>query len=360
MVWEAIATVLFGILAIVWGARLGKILVRRGAKANDLFPGNPGIVIVVLLLYVGLVAVAVGLPQWQGFPLEWRFYGLRVTWTIIRVMLLGVCGVCGAVSWRTARVQLWAVAIVGVLGMFLFFGVESYFVGPIYGSLRNDLRPNGIYRQTSNSSCAAAALATLLHDWQVTGVTEATVAKYAQTSRMGTSTPQVIEAARHFGFDGVELLSMSWEKLLRINRPGILSIWVNPEQRKDAHAIVLMAMDREMAIVADPAQGQFYTMSAGELDRVWRKEFVPIFKAGEMALSRDGAIKRLVDAGYKKSLREFQREMGVKVTGDVDVTTAVFLSGRVIRGFPDLDRGAFDRRQMRRMGCEDRPGRCVW
>jgi predicted double-glycine peptidase len=358
MVWEAIATILFGTLAFIWGGRLGRVMVHKGATANDLFKGNQAIVLLVLGLYLGLVALAVNLPQWSGFPLEWRAYGLRVTWTVIRVLLLGVCGLGAMVCWRTARVQVSMVAIVGVFGLILFTGVESYFLSPIYGSLRNDLRPNGIYRQTSNSSCAAAALATLLRDWQVPLVSESAIAKHAQTSRLGTTMPQVIAAAQKFGFDGMEL-KLTWDQLLRLNRPGILAVWGDPERQRDPHAMVLMAMDKTIAIVADPAAGHFFTYSIQEFDRLWRREFVPIFQTGEMDLAPDQVTARLKQQGYKQ-LRQFQQEMGLKITGKSDRATALYLSGRSNRDQPGLDLESFNDRQVQRMGCQRQPGLCPW
>jgi predicted double-glycine peptidase len=329
MVWEAIATILFGTLAFIWGGRLGQVMVRKGATANDLFKGNRAIVLLVLVLYLGLVVLAVNLPQWSGFPIEWRASGLRVTWTVIRILLLGVCGLGAMVCWQTARVQVWMVAIVGVFGLMVFTGVESYFLSPVYGSLRNDLRPNGIYRQTSNSSCAAAALATLLRDWQVPNVSESSVAKQAQTSRLGTTMPQVIAAAQKFGFDGVEL-KLTWDQLLRINRPGILAVWGDPGRRRDPHAMVLMAMDKTTAIVADPAVGRFLTYNEAQFNRLWRREFVPIFRQGELDL------------------------------GQGDRTKALYLTSQNQRKEPNLEIVAFNDRQVQRMGCQRQPEFCPW
>jgi predicted double-glycine peptidase len=337
MVWEAIATILFGTLAFIWGGRLGRIMVRNGATANDLFKGNQAIVLLVLVLYLVLLVIAVNLPQWPGFPLEWRASGLRVTWTVMRILLLGVCGLGAMVCWRTARVQVWMVAIVGILGIMLFTGVESYFLSPIYGSLRNDLRPNGIYRQTANSSCAAAALATLLRDWQVPNVSESSVAKYAQTSRLGTTMPQVIAAAQKFGFDGVEL-KLTWDQLLRINRPGILAVWGNPERRRDPHAMVLMAMDKTTAIVADPAVGRFFSYDVAQFNRLWRREFVPIFRQGELDVDQ---------ADGQRATRS-------------DRTKALYRSSQLPRDQPTLDIAAFNDRQVQRMGCQRQPGLCPW
>jgi hypothetical protein len=135
MVWEIIITLLLGTLCWMVGLRIGRAMLRRGATANDLFVGNKWIVTPVLVLYVGLVVLAVNLPQWQGLPLNWRVYGMQVSWTLIRVFLLGVCGVGYAICWKTARNQIGYLCIVAVLGLVCFVGVEGYFLAPIHGQL---------------------------------------------------------------------------------------------------------------------------------------------------------------------------------------------------------------------------------
>jgi predicted double-glycine peptidase len=364
MLLEFVATVLLGILGWRMGYRLGQWMLRRGATANDLFKGSKVLVVVVLLFYLGVLVVAVNLPQWQGLPLTWRVYGMQVSWTIVRVLLLGACGLGYAICQKTARHQLVYVTIVGVLGLVCFTVVEGYFIAPIHGQLTNHLKPNGIYRQTSDSSCAPAALATLLQRWQLPQATESEVARLAGTSRMGTSMPQILRAARSLGMDGREL-SPTWEQMRQMNRPGILSVWQFAGMRRLPHAVALMAMTADKAIVADPAIGKYIVWNRQEFKRVWRQEFLPIYRSGEAELSWADAQDYLQKLGYRdrdviSAVKRFQMESGLKTIGKLDEATVLMLTGKSLKQLPTLDERQFNQDVMRRMNCGDNPQRCPW
>jgi predicted double-glycine peptidase len=353
---ELLATVVFGFICWSIGMRLGRLMLRRGATANDLFKGNKLLVIVVLVLYVGLVSIAINLPQWQGLPVEWRLYGLQVSWTIIRVLLLGACGVGYVICRKTASNQVIYMFIVGLLGLVCFTAAEVFFVAPIYPQLSNNLKPNGIYRQTGDSSCAPAALATLLQRWQMTQATESEVARLAGTSRMGTSMPQVLNAARSLGFDGTEL-SPTWEQLRQINRPGILGVWQIVGLRKLPHAVALMAMNNDRAIIADPARGKYVQLDRQELARIWRGEYLPIYRPGDDRMTVSTATEYLKKRGYA-NVRSFQEEMGLNPTGKLDAQTVLMLNGKLTK--PTLDETTFNREIMTKMQCLDNPQACPW
>ncbi|NEQ25564.1 MAG: hypothetical protein F6K28_42190, partial [Microcoleus sp. SIO2G3] len=139
MIWEIVLTVLLGSLLLRLGLRLGRLLVRRGVRANDLFKNKPIVSIAFLAGYIGLTLLALHVPQMQVFPLEWRFYGMRITWTLMRVLLLGACGVAISISWYTARRQLVAVLLLGIIGLSGFTAAEAYFLAPIAPFLNDDL-----------------------------------------------------------------------------------------------------------------------------------------------------------------------------------------------------------------------------
>jgi predicted double-glycine peptidase len=364
MLVEFVATVLLGILCWQMGHRLGQWMLRRGATANDLFKGSKVLVVVVLLFYLGVLVVAVNLPQWQGLPLAWRVYGMQVSWTIVRVLLLGACGLGYAICRKTARNQLVYVAIVGVLGLVCFTVAEGFFIAPIHGQLTNHLKPNGVYRQSSDSSCAPAALATLLYRWNLPQATESTVARLAGTSRMGTSMPQILRAARSFGMDGQEM-SPTWEQIRQINRPGILSIWQISGLRRLPHAVALMAMTADKAIVADPASGKYIVWNRQEFNRVWRQEFLPIYRSGEADLSWTQAQDYLQKLGYRNqdtpnAVRLFQAESSLKTTGKLDVPTVLMLTGKSLKQVPTLNEQQFNQAAMKKMNCLDQPQACPW
>ncbi len=344
--------------------RIGRVMLRKGATANDLFAGKKRFVVLALGLYLGLVILAVNLPQWQGLPLQWRVYGMQVTWTIIRILLLGTCGIGYVICQKTARNQLVYLILVSFLGLLCFTGVESYFLSPIYGQLSNTLRPNGVYRQSGDSSCAPAALATLFQRWGMPQVTESLAAKYAGTSRMGTSMPQILQAIHKLNMDGMEL-APTWEQMRRINRPGILSVWQFADGRQLPHAVALMAMTDNQAIVADPANGKYIVWNRSEFDRTWRQEYVPVYRPYDDELSIAQALKYLKKLGYQtantvKVIRAFQADMGINATGKLDPQTVLLLTGQFIKGAPTLEEEQFVQDVLERMDCVDDSQVCPW
>lgn len=349
MAIEAILTLLLGFLAIMWGKRLGRLLLRKGATANNLFKGKTSVSLAFLGVYIGLLVLALYVPQFHGLPLEWRVYGMRVTWTLMRVMLLGFCGLAFIISWKTARLQVIAVVLLGIVGVGGFTAAEAHFLAPIHTELVNNLRPNGIFKQTSSSSCAPSALANVLRLWGI-DATESSVARLAGTSRLGTSMPQLIVAARGFGMDGIELFP-TWEQMRQINRPGVLASWLYSDLGKAPHAIALLGMSQDAAVIADPAFGEIYEIPRPEFERIWRQEYVPIFRPIDVLLTPHQAATYLHRLGYldrpspsspailNAALQQFQQAMGINQTGTLEPETVLLLSGPFLSEEPTLVAG---------------------
>jgi len=329
-----------GSVLLVWGMRFGRVLVRSGVTANDLFKGRNAIALLFLGFYFGLLLLALNLPQMPVLPIEWRVHGMRVTWTLLRVMLMGVCGIGLTISWQTARSQVIAVILIGLLGLGGFTGAEAYFMAPIYADLVDNLRPNGVFRQTSNSSCAPAALATVLRRWGM-NATESSVAREAGTSRLGTSMPQLIVAARALGMQGIEL-TPSWEQMQQINRPGVLAVWLFDGPRKLPHAVALLGMNDSIAAIGDPARGKIFYLDRPTFAKIWREQYVPIFRTGDILLTDKQAINYLSKLGYNSGnlpadIEGFQKDKKSKVSGKLDRMTELMLSGPFLEGVPRLD-----------------------
>lgn len=342
MLIQGLITLLLGGLTFRWGMRFGRVLLRKGATANDLFKGKTALSLLFLGLYIGLIVLALNVPQLQMFPLEWRIYGMQVTWTILRVTLLGFCGLAFIVSWKTARSQVIAVALLGLLGLGGFAASEVYFLAPIYGELQNNLQPNGVFKQTSMSSCAPSALATVLRRWQM-AATESSVAKLAGTSRLGTSMPQLIGAARDLGMDGIEL-EPTWEQMQRMNRPAVLGVWLIDGSRKLPHAVALLAMNDQLMAIGDPARGKIFILDRTQFAEIWRQQYVPIYRRGETAITQAQAEEYLKRSGFgsqssqdfKQALEQFQTAMGIKPTGFLDTQTTLLLMGPYLKDVPTL------------------------
>lgn len=343
MVWQILITLLIGIPLFIGGQKFGKILVRQGVTAQDLFRGNLPLTLLFIGLYIGVLIFALNFPQVASFPVEWRFYGMRVTWTILRLILMGVCGIGVTIAWYTARQEAIIVILIGLIGLGGFTQVENYFLSPIHAELFDNLQANGVFRQTSNSSCAPAALATILRLWGL-NATESSVAKFAGTSRLGTSMAQLIVAAKNWNMDGIEL-NPTWEQIQKINRPGILAVWLLDRGRKLPHAVALLKITPEIALIGDPARGRIIEVDRSFFSTIWREEYVPIFTKGDKVLSRQEAIHYLQKLGYlspgnslnlQDAIRRFQEDNGVPSTGNLDPQTVLLLSGSFLEGVPNL------------------------
>ncbi|MBF2083470.1 MAG: peptidoglycan-binding protein [Thermoleptolyngbya sp. C42_A2020_037] len=355
------STILLGGLAFWWGIRFGRLLLRKGATANDLFKGKTSVSLAFLGIYIALLLLALYVPQWQWLPLAWRVSGMQVSWAAMRIILLGICGVAFVVSWHTRRLQVIAVVLIGLIGLGSFTAAEAYLLAPIYSTLDDNLRPNGVFQQTATSSCAPAAMATVLRRWGL-DETESSVAKLAGTSRLGTSMPQLITAAHQLQMDGLEITGATWEQMQRINRPGVLASWLfNPSGRRSPHAIALLSLSDDTATIADPAWGRIYRLNRQQFQRIWRREYVPFFRPEEVVLSAAQVRDYLTRLGYlnpssaiandiidhatnhatnnatiNTALRRFQQSVGLSVTGTLDAKTALMLSGPFLTEGPSL------------------------
>ena len=337
---EILVTLVLGSVLFVWGMRGGRVLVRSGVTANDLFKGRNSLALAFLGFYIALLLLALNLPQMPALPIEWRFHGMAVTWTLLRVMLMGICGIGFTVSWQTARSQVIAVILIGLLGLGGFTSAQAYFMAPIYADLIDNLRPDGVFRQTSNSSCAPAALATVLRRWGM-DATESSVAREAGTSRLGTSMPQIIVAARALGVNAIEL-APTWEQIQQINRPGVLAVWLFDGPRKLPHAVALLGINDSIAAIGDPARGQIFYLDRATFALIWRKEYVPIFRSADILLSDKQARDYLSKLGYnsgdlKADIERFQTDKKLKFSGKLDRMTELMLSGSFLEGVPRLD-----------------------
>lgn len=338
-------TFFLGSLLFWWGTQLGRQLVRHGATANDLFQGKNSLSLVFVLGYIGLIVLALYVPQFPVFPMEWRAMGMEISWAILRLVLLASCGIAWSVCWQTARVQAIAVILIVLLGLGSFNATESYFLAPIYASLQDHLQANGVFKQTSASSCAPAALATLLRMWHIPA-TESSVAQVARTNRLGTSMPQLVMAVRSFGLEALEM-TPSWEQMRLVNRPGVLSVWLFKGLRKMPHAVTLLGIQDDLILIADPARGKIFELTRPEFDLIWRGQYLPVFRVQDTALSQVQAAEYLTQWGYlqpgdedfQSALRRFQTAVSLPATGKLNPQTALLLQGPFLENAPRLYKG---------------------
>lgn len=342
MLLETLITIIFGFLLFRLGQRIGRTMLRNGVTADDVFKGKTHLLIAFLLGYFGLIFLAFLVPQLQSLPVEWRFYGLQVTWTIIRLLLLFISGIAFTISQHTSRIQVVAVILICSLGLGGFTAVESYFTSPIYASLEDNLQPNGVFRQSSPSSCAPSALATVLKIWGI-NATESSIARLAGTNRLGTSTGQLLIATRSFGMDGIEL-EATWEQLQLINRPGVLGVWFRYGDQVIPHAVALLGFKGDKVIIGDPILGLINEIDRQQFEKDWRKQYLPIFRPQDVSITEDQAVIYLQKLGdtikdkseLESAIKRWQKKLSLQVIGKLDPPTVLILKGSFLEDVPTL------------------------
>lgn len=344
MLIEFLITIILGAWLFVLGNRTGQIMLRDGITANDIFKGKTHLLIAFLVGYFGLIFLAFVVPQMQTLPVEWRFYGLQVSWTIIRLLLLFISGIAFKISQHTSQIQVVVVILICSLGLSGFTGVESYFSSPIYASLEDNLQPNGVFRQSSFASCAPSALATVLRIWRI-DATESSVARLAGTNRLGTSMAQLLIATRSLGMDGIEL-EATWEQLQLINRPGVLGVWFRYGDQVIPHAVALLGFNGNQVIIGDPIFGLINEIDRTQFEKDWRKQYLPIFRPQDISITNFQAVTYLQKLGDKikdeseleSAIKSWQKNLSLQVNGKLDSPTVLSLNGSFLEGVPTLKR----------------------
>ena len=153
--------------------------------------------------------------------------------------------------------------------------------------------------------------------------------------------PQLIVAARALGIQAIEL-SPTWEQIQQINRPGVLAVWLFDGPRKLPHAVALLAMNDNVAVIGDPARGRIFYLDRPTFAKIWREQYVPIFRAADILLTDKQAINYLSKLGYNSGnlpadIERFQKDKKSKISGKLDRMTELMLSGPFLEGVPRLD-----------------------
>ena len=81
-------------------------------------------------------------------------------------------------------------------------------------------------------------------------------------------------------------------------------------------------------------------------------------------LTKQQAIEYLNQLQYSgefdRMVKTFQRDIGLKQTGNLDPQTSLMLMGRFLSAVPTLNIAQFNLETERYMKCEGRPDRCPW
>ena len=157
---------------------------------------------------------------------------------------------------------------------------------------------------------------------------------------------QLIIAAKSYDMDGIEL-KPTWEQMQKINRPGVLAVWLLDRGKKLPHAVALLGLNSEFAMIGDPSRGRIFELDRKSFAEVWREEYVPIFRKGDRALATQETIDYFKKLGYlkasengdnlKSAIGQFQEANSMKATANLDPQTILLLTGGFLQDVPTLN-----------------------
>jgi hypothetical protein len=224
-----------------------------------------------------VVAVGGALFEIRQSPLIVR--GLDLA-PLLALCEAGYVACCGGALWllglvwgapeRTVRPAFLAVGVataVGVLGG-ASLGFSWWPLLP--DTMANYPDEDGMVRQSTNTTCVAAAGA-MLADRAGLRLSEGDVAELANTSPFFGSKPIAMAVGLDHMLRGrgwrAHSARLSWEQCRALRRPVVVALYL-PHTRL-GHAVLLEVLDSRGALVADPEEADRRRMSRGELEATW-------------------------------------------------------------------------------------------
>jgi hypothetical protein len=259
--------------AIVTVALLAGILCGKRLK-NRVRPNSRWAAIFLILL-----AVWFALTWWARAHAETDHIGwqLAETWAhtgkwyaLLAGAIFAISFACSIERQTPSRLR----RLLHATACLLFIGVVAWRTAPVYFLMKEGQRDsNGYLRQSKEfeCTCGAVALANYLQSFRgYSPVSEREITKICRTTVEGSTTANILRAAEYFGLKNATARTITWNELLELHRPVIVSISTLPGV---LHATLLVGMDGRKASFIDPAYGQ-WSISEQRFREIWRDKTI--------------------------------------------------------------------------------------
>jgi len=183
-----------------------------------------------------------------------------------------------ALAWRKMRAPLWqrALACTALFGICIYQAYAHLLGHP--PRLSPDRWTNGICRQSTTSTCSAAATATLLAQYGI-HTTESEMANLCLTRTRGTTALGIYRGLKIKSQSHVQILQGSLDQLLAQHRPAVISIGLSHNDPAgvglpigNSHSVVLLNENPIGTLeIADPFAG-LQTWKRDQLEAAWQHE----------------------------------------------------------------------------------------
>jgi predicted double-glycine peptidase len=205
-----------------------------------------------------------------------------------------------------------------------------------------DSTPDGVVYQTTNYSCGPASLATLFSFYHIEK-SERDWAQLAGTGvANGTRLPGLVNAAKEFGFETLEL-NPSYDQLELIQYPSVIF------QSRLYHIVTFWGLESNGdLIIRDPVLGHVtwtpweyeYNTPIQPVLLLFYRGTIPACNSESYPYEIQRYQNMLKDVGYYNgrlngewsntfisSIKNFQRKMNIPISGEIDKPTFIYLEG---------------------------------
>jgi predicted double-glycine peptidase len=268
--------------SMMLGAFYGRGLHRRGVRLSMKTDARQAGGLAVAC--IGMIGVSIAFMLSMTFPrVVWYFppavdyHGIPAAWVVVVTALGLVFGTAAMMVWLQQRRAVWAILPACAL---VFGGSEwviqnsVWFTQPVIEISRVD--ENGVIRQTSATTCAAAACANVLRALGVEK-TERDMVETLGTTDNGTTTGQIIYGMRRIGFE-CKKRRIADSDFTKLNAPALL--FVTAAGIPLGHAVAYMGCRDGKAEVWNSASGR-QMLTRDELAQTWLGHAVEVRKAGQ-------------------------------------------------------------------------------
>ncbi|MBN1672007.1 MAG: hypothetical protein JXR37_13290 [Kiritimatiellae bacterium] len=265
---EIAAVLLGGVLMGLWDFRR---LTRRAPSLSleniHKFVPYLWLLLLPVLLIVPPLLIAGTHPRlaWH-VPLWVDGYSRLLVWGTVFAVLGYSATLAVSVAFRRLRRGRHALLLVSVVCVALLFQTQHRLYHPLYPVLESRIDDDGVIRQTSGASCAAAAAANILCAAGV-HTSEREMARSLGTTRFGTSPGQIARGMRVFGVKCVKR-TVRDRDILAVKAPAILLV-DHLSAGVDGHAVAYIGRRAGRVEIRDPLVGR-RLLTSEEVSRAWR------------------------------------------------------------------------------------------
>lgn len=276
--FDALMLVVGMLVGAFYGRRLYARGVRLSAKTNA---RQAGLLATVCVSFIGIsfgFMLLMYFPRafWY-LPLVVDYYCVPGAWAVIVSMVGLTFGAVGALLYSQRHRALWVVAPACVLvfggGEWIIQNSVWFTVPEISGSRIDD---DGIVRQTSATTCGAAACANVARAYGIEK-TEREMVELLGTTDSGTTTAQMIYGMRRLGFD-CRKRKINDGDFTRLNAPALLFVMAGGTPLD--HAVAYMGHKDGKAEIWNPRSGK-EMLTREQLAQIWLGHAVEVRKTVE-------------------------------------------------------------------------------